>query len=210
MAELSRTTGVPVPTIKYYLREGLLTPGEQAGRNQVYYDDRHVRRIKMVRALAEYGGLSIAVIRELLAYIDHPGRDPLRLLGEAQATVIPRYERRDAPEEERGRRRLAEVIAKRGWKNVGDHPSFDAAAGVIGVLEQLGRQDVIEALDDFAAAAELIAVTDLRVVGDARDVERAVQVVILGTVLGDALLAALRRLAQSHVAYELETGDRTL
>ena len=28
MAELSRRSGVPVATIKYYLREGLLPPGE--------------------------------------------------------------------------------------------------------------------------------------------------------------------------------------
>ena len=34
MAELSRRTGVPVPTIKYYLREGLLPPGERTSPNQ--------------------------------------------------------------------------------------------------------------------------------------------------------------------------------
>lgn len=27
IGELSRRTGVPVPTIKYYVREGLLPPG---------------------------------------------------------------------------------------------------------------------------------------------------------------------------------------
>ncbi|WP_346281659.1 MerR family DNA-binding transcriptional regulator, partial [Pseudonocardia sp.] len=29
MAELSARTGVPIPTIKFYLREGLLPPGER-------------------------------------------------------------------------------------------------------------------------------------------------------------------------------------
>ena len=29
MSELSERTGVPVPTIKYYLREGLLPEGEK-------------------------------------------------------------------------------------------------------------------------------------------------------------------------------------
>ena len=34
IAELSQTTGVPVPTIKYYLREGLLPAGELTSPNQ--------------------------------------------------------------------------------------------------------------------------------------------------------------------------------
>ena len=33
IAELSQTTGVPVPTIKYYLREGLLPSGELTSPN---------------------------------------------------------------------------------------------------------------------------------------------------------------------------------
>src|ERR1700716_801088 len=43
MAELSAESGVPVATIKYYLREGLLPPGERTSRNQARYDDVHVR-----------------------------------------------------------------------------------------------------------------------------------------------------------------------
>ena len=37
MAELSRITGVSVPTIKYYLREGLLALGEAIRANQALY-----------------------------------------------------------------------------------------------------------------------------------------------------------------------------
>ena len=44
IAELSQKTGVPVPTIKYYLREGLLPAGELTSPNQAHYDDRHVQR----------------------------------------------------------------------------------------------------------------------------------------------------------------------
>jgi len=34
MSALSRTTGVPVAAVKYYLREGLLPPGAPTGVNQ--------------------------------------------------------------------------------------------------------------------------------------------------------------------------------
>ena len=70
MAELSAESGVPVATIKYYLREGLLPPGERTSPNQARYDREHVRRLKLVRALLDVGGLSIARVREVLDGID--------------------------------------------------------------------------------------------------------------------------------------------
>lgn len=39
MAELSSSSGVPIPTIHFYLREGLLPPGERTSPNQAHYDD---------------------------------------------------------------------------------------------------------------------------------------------------------------------------
>ena len=45
IAELSRRSGVSVPTIKYYLREGLLAAGERTGPNQARYDEAHLRRL---------------------------------------------------------------------------------------------------------------------------------------------------------------------
>ena len=44
ISDLSRQSGVPVATIKFYLREQLLPPGEPTGRNQAVYLDRHLRR----------------------------------------------------------------------------------------------------------------------------------------------------------------------
>ena len=39
IGELSRATEVPVPTIKYYLREGLLPHGELSSPNQASYGE---------------------------------------------------------------------------------------------------------------------------------------------------------------------------
>jgi MerR-like DNA binding protein len=54
------TGGVPVPTIKYCLREGLPRPGELTSPDQAQYDESHLRKLRLMRALAEVGGLSIA------------------------------------------------------------------------------------------------------------------------------------------------------
>ncbi|GAB4009099.1 hypothetical protein GCM10029992_67230 [Glycomyces albus] len=75
IGELSDRTGVPVPTIKYYVREGLLSGGERLSRTQVSYGEEHVRRLRLVRALVETGSLPITKVREVLAQVDDPGRD---------------------------------------------------------------------------------------------------------------------------------------
>ena len=76
MAELSRESGVAIATIKYYQREGLLPPGALTSPNQARYGPAHVRRLRLVRALTEVGGLSVADVRDVLAAIDEP-RTPL-------------------------------------------------------------------------------------------------------------------------------------
>jgi DNA-binding transcriptional MerR regulator len=63
MAELSRVTDVPVTTLKYYLREGLLPQGRVTAVNQADYDHDHVRRVRLVRALLDLGGLGVDDVR---------------------------------------------------------------------------------------------------------------------------------------------------
>src|SRR5919197_5194181 len=81
IAELSRQTGVPVATIKYYLREGLLPAGEATGPNQAQYGEEHVRRLRLIRALVTVGGVSIAsvgAVLEAIDAVDRPLHDRLR------------------------------------------------------------------------------------------------------------------------------------
>src|SRR5690625_4892883 len=70
ISELSAATEVPVGTIKYYLREGLLHPGERTSRTTARYDHGHVERFRLARALTEAGGLGIAQIKRVIDVID--------------------------------------------------------------------------------------------------------------------------------------------
>ena len=63
ISELSRESGVPVATIKFYLRERLLPDGVLTSATQAQYDETHVARLRLVRALIGPGGLSIAAAR---------------------------------------------------------------------------------------------------------------------------------------------------
>jgi DNA-binding transcriptional MerR regulator len=83
MAELSAESGVPVATVKYYLREGLLPAGRRIGPNQAQYSRGHLKRLRLVCALREIGGLSLAEVAEVLAVLD-AGRESPVVLGVAQ------------------------------------------------------------------------------------------------------------------------------
>ena len=84
ISELSEQTGVPVPTIKYYLREGLLPEGERTSATQAVYGEKHVERLRVIRALLD-AGVSIAETPRVVAALDDPPASPHELLGTAHA-----------------------------------------------------------------------------------------------------------------------------
>jgi DNA-binding transcriptional MerR regulator len=201
IAELSRRSGVAVATIKYYVREGLLPPGELTSPNQAQYDDVHLRRLKLIRALVDVGGLSIAETRQVLASIDAPGKTLHERLGKAQHAVTPRLNG-DVDEESVAvaSRQVEELVRKRRWQAKAENPSWQLLIQVLATLHTLGEDDLAGLLDQYADAAERLAEAEVRCVLGRPDLEGMLEGVVVGTVLGDALLAALRRLAQANVS----------
>jgi AcrR family transcriptional regulator len=57
---------VPVPTIHYYRRLGLLPDPEIVAANRYLYDDRHVEVLAMIRLLRQERQMSLASIAEVL------------------------------------------------------------------------------------------------------------------------------------------------
>ena len=53
-------------TIKYYLRERLLPGGEKRTQRLTEYDDRHVRRLGLLRLLREVGQVPVEALRRLV------------------------------------------------------------------------------------------------------------------------------------------------
>ncbi|MBB2912904.1 DNA-binding transcriptional MerR regulator [Streptosporangium becharense] len=200
MAELSRVTGVSVPMIKYYLREGLLPAGERTGPNQARYGPEHVRRLKLVRAMAEYGGLSLASIATLLEQLERPELSLHDRLGVAQRTVTPRHEPGEGERWDLAARQARELIARHGWHHHSDSEAMRAVAGVLFTLGALGYDGVLTRLDEYAEAAARTARADVAALMDEPDLERMVELVVVGTLLGDTLIAALRRIAQGNIS----------
>jgi DNA-binding transcriptional MerR regulator len=76
ISELAELSGVPVATVRHYLREGLLPEPEKTSRNMAYYSPDLVERIRLIKQLQEERFLPLRVIRELLESGDG---DPERL-----------------------------------------------------------------------------------------------------------------------------------
>ncbi len=210
MSGLAQATGVPVATLKYYLREGLLPPGRATSRTQADYDDTHVERVRLIRALTDAAGLSLATVGRVLAAIEAPDVERLGVLGAAQRSLLGAdFVEVPPPEpgscvEGQDSTRAHRWLAARGWQvDVRDPVVLDLdrawaacdSAG-IGVDEQR--------MDAYADAVEQIAAVDVDSVP--REPHAALRQVVLGTLLLDPVLAALRRLAQQHLAVSRHLG----
>jgi DNA-binding transcriptional MerR regulator len=66
MRELAAASGAPVPTIKHYLREGLLPEPVKTSRNMAYYPPEFVDRIKLIKRLQEERFLPLKAIKKVL------------------------------------------------------------------------------------------------------------------------------------------------
>ncbi|MFE5244681.1 MULTISPECIES: MerR family transcriptional regulator [unclassified Streptomyces] len=204
IGELSRRSGVPVPTIKYYVREGLLPPGELTSPNQARYGDGHERRLRLIRALLDVGGLSLSAIAEVLTTIDDPGQPVHEVLGVAanritSAEVAECGESDESDEAGPGSaeacEEVAALLARRGWRVSEDNPAARSLVGVLAALHRVGHGGFAELLDVYADAAEPVALADLDYVRRRVAREDLVETAVVGTVLGEAMFGALRRLA---------------
>lgn len=194
MAELSTTTGISVATIKYYLRQGLVAPGERTHPNQANYTREHVRRVRLVKSLLEVGGLSVAAAGRVIRAIDSdlPLAETFEI---AQKTVSEDLDVNTI--DQAALDRIDEMISD--WDVHPANPGRVAAAHILATYRAVGQEDRSGWFDRYAAAALLAAEADLDEIETRPDRETKAETVVVGTVLGDALFAALRRAAQEHI-----------
>lgn len=201
ISELSARTGVSPASIKYYTREGLLPGGERTGYNSTAYGESHVARLRLIRALIDTGGLSVAAAGKVIAAIDDPGIELDHVFGIAQQSVP----RNVAPPSAAAVERVHAVMRERGWATTADNPGIPLAASVLDDLAET-RTDLSTVLPRYAEAIDMIAEADLDAVAASDDRDRMAEVVVIGTVLGDVLLAGLRRIAQESLTHRRYRG----
>ncbi|MFD5336434.1 MerR family transcriptional regulator [Streptomyces hawaiiensis] len=208
IGELSRKTGVPVPTIKYYVREGLLPAGELTSRNQASYGEPHERRLQLIRALLDVGGMKVAEVAEVLAAVDDPERPLHKVLGSAAGRMSGPGTERDDAESDAARAAVAGLISRRGWRTHESNPAAADLSKALAAMARLGHEAFADLLDTYADAAEQVARADLEYVDRHLAIEEKVEGVVIGTVLGEAVFSSLRRLAHVDASARLYGTDR--
>lgn len=66
IGELSRKTGVPASTIRYYIKEGLLPRPKLKKRNIAYYDESYIPRIMAIKELQNKRFLPLKIVKRFL------------------------------------------------------------------------------------------------------------------------------------------------
>ncbi len=203
ISELSRESGVSIPTIKFYLREGLLPPGTPTASNQAQYGDGHVHRLRLVRVLMDVGGLGVAAVRKVLDAIADEALPTHEMLGTVQFALGPVPDAGPVPDDvARARAEVDRFLAERGWRVSPENPSRRTLADALAALWRLGWQQGAEVFTPYAELAERLAAFEVGTVPDERSRAEAVESVVVGTVVFEAALVALRRLAQAHRSAE--------
>jgi DNA-binding transcriptional MerR regulator len=200
ISELAARTSVPLATVKYYLREGLLMPGRATSATQAQYDEAHVRRLGLVRALAGQG-LPLDKIKAVVALVEDPGEDLFVALGKA-VMALPPY-----PDSSPGADGSADADYPRTralLERLGQlyDPRFTAVAQLeraLAALDSAGLTMSDRRIDVYGEHIRRIADLDVDLLPTTSRQE-TVEAAVLGTALYEPVLAAMRRLAHQHRA----------
>ena len=209
ISELSLATGVPVGTIKYYLREGLLPDGVKRTPRLTEYDDRHVRQLGLLRILREVGQVPVEGLKQLVAAsrdTDGTVHELFAAAAEALCPVPPaggqlRPVTRDI---------AARLIEQAGWTNVRpdspDRENLAAALEVIATHETHPRDP--SEITPYLRFADEIALYEIGHLDDRKDRVGLLEEMVVGQVVFGQVLSILRRLAEEHYSVNRFRRDR--
>jgi DNA-binding transcriptional MerR regulator len=196
LAELSARSGLPTATIKYYLRSGLLPPGSAQSSTWATYDDGHLRRLRLVRALTDVAGLSLDDVRRVVHAVDaassaHEAR------GAAQWPLSPALTNEPSAASVA---RVEDLLSRHGWQVAADSPHRRTLAAALDTLEALDFPATEQVLDGYARALGHVAELEVARVAVETDPMIAAERLVIGTLLYEPVLTTLRRLAHEAVS----------
>ncbi|RLV51142.1 MerR family transcriptional regulator [Nocardioides mangrovicus] len=202
ISELSERTRIPVDTIKHYLRVGVLPKGRSVGPMRAEYDEAHVARLRLVKALTEVGQLKLDQVRRILESADGPDVRVPQAVGAAHYELSRRVmeERTPSPE---ALAAVEAMIGRRGWQVGTASPHREALAVALDALLETGAgadrpgRGLTDLLDLYSEHLGAVAEAEIGFV-DLSDPERALLNAISTTVLSEPVVLVVRRLAQEH------------
>ncbi|MET9596352.1 MULTISPECIES: MerR family transcriptional regulator [unclassified Streptomyces] len=216
LAELSERSGVAIATIKYYLREGLLPPGRRVSATTADYDEGHLRRLRLVRAMIQVGRVPVADVRKVLGHVDDESLGRTIRLGAALWALPREAEPADGRGENGGegggegedevmaaaRTEVDRLLRDLGWstaREVGElSPVHRSLVAAVATLMRLGYPWDAALMAPYAQLMHQVAVRDLDFVETHPSEAEQVETAVAATILFRPVLNALHRLAQEE------------
>ena len=197
VSELAERADVPLATVKYYLREGLLPAGETTGPRRAEYDEAHLRRLRVLRMLREVGGVPVTSLRQVADALDDetlPVHDVMTLVADV-ITAGPTIAA-DAPSLEI----VDEVLATIGWDGVRaesmDRLRLAALVSLLNGPGPLGAS--VQVLTFYAGVADQLARAEVALVDDTTERSELLEQMVTGSVVYGQVFELLRQLGHEH------------
>src|SRR4029079_6760826 len=171
----------PIDTIKHYLRIGVLHRGRPIADRRSEYDETHIERLRLIRAMIEIGGMRLDSVRRGFDSVDEARSSLRQALGQAHYELSRRFVYDDDEPSAESLAAVDRVIASQGW-DIWEHSAHRMALATS--LDTLGHVDasVDEALLDCAARrAGERAPSEIPHVGASTSHDAAVRSVVVGT-----------------------------
>lgn len=197
LAELARRTGASTAAVKFWIREGLLPPGELRNQTTAVYGDAHVERIALIQTMRAEFDASTVQIRELTALIDLPAADPLEVM---QACQLIATGLRDADGiEENFLEQVDEMIRRAGWPEIRSIAAR-ALAGALAASARVGFVYDTDQLVQYAAALDPLARRDIGAIHPEATLDVLARNLLVASAAQNRMFAAMNQLAHTSIA----------
>lgn len=207
VSELAERAEVPMATVKYYLREGLLPVGETTGPRRAEYDESHLRRLRVLRLLREVGEVPVTSLRQIVEVLD----DAEVPVHEAMAQVADVITARpDLGEQDPASLAMVdEVFAAMGWDGIRpesvDRIRLASLVSALNAPGPLGADVAI--LSFYAGVADHLAHTEISLVDHSVERSQLLEDMVTGSVVYGQVFELLRQLGHEHHHSRLLAGD---
>lgn len=214
ISELSRQSATPIPTIKFFIREGLLPRGETTARNQADYNETHVERLDLIRRLKDYAGLSIGTITDVLGAAETMTNSDAAMGAGVDASGKSLVEAEDgnkeALETSEGYALMKAISRKRKWALADDDTTLLEAARAIDQAVEGWPFDIPPGrIENYVELVYQLAELEIQDDWDeGLTPDGKLKFGLLGTFLFEPVILALRRTATRARLFEIQKNNK--
>jgi DNA-binding transcriptional MerR regulator len=208
VSELADHAGVPLATVKYYLREQLLPAGQMVGPRRAEYDESHLGRLRVLRLLREVGEVPVTSLRRVVEALD----DDSLSVHEAMTVVADVISAAPEPDlqDPDSLATVDAVLGAVGWSHIRPE-SMDRQrlASLVTLLKGPGPLGAsVEVLSFYAAIADQLARAEIALVDQTTDRAQQLEQMVTGSVLFGQVFGLLRQLGHEHHHAEVTHSGR--